>query len=130
MRYLVPLLLLLSTSAHAVEISWTNPTEYEDGTVLELMEFQRFDLSCSATPGDRSVITDTWIDITPNRNVTNDFFPRGVPVHCALRVAVVHPVKTQGQITESVWSNEVTFTVPFSQPLPPTDLTVVTVDGS
>ena len=128
MRYLVPLLLLLSTSAHAVTLSWINPTEYEDGTVLELMEFQRFDLSCSATPGDRSVITATWIDVTPTRTIQNDVFPRGVPVHCALRVAAIHPVKTGGTTALSEWSNEVNFSLPLATPNPPTGLTVDAID--
>jgi hypothetical protein len=107
--------ILFASPAHSIEITWINPTEYDNGEALTLQEFSRFDFAC----GEPLEIVATWIDIEATQRMLDiGMFARGVEHTCALRVAVVGP-KTGGQITPSNWSNAVSFTLPFLTPKAP-----------
>lgn len=103
-------------SAAPKTFSYTPPTAYVDGTPLPLGHFG-YELGCGATAGERTRFTSAWAGGSSSQVV--DVAP-GI-WFCALRTRTNAQAQYPNGV--SVWSNEVTFTVP-ADPASPTNLSV------
>lgn len=129
MAGLIVLPMVLMSAAHAQEytetktISWTNPTEYEDGRPLTLEEFERFQFACQAELIDYAdppagALVREWIATASTAR--EEAFGEGA-YPCRLRVQALGDA-TGGEAIWSAWSNEVFFVVerPATRPMAPT----------
>lgn len=115
---------LVAVPAAAQEVTmtltWAQPTEYEDGSLIGPGELTTYELGCGPVPGDRSIHMRMWM-------AEDGVTLRSEPVamgnyYCALRVNATIAGFDPGPPSE--WSGEYFFPA-LPRPRAPTGLTIV-----
>lgn len=95
--------------------TWSNPIEYEDGSLLPPSDLIEYDLGCTTITGDPYTVIETFAASLPlPTSHTLDLPP--AEYWCVIRVSTAN--------AESAWSNEVFFILPFPTPRAIDDLSV------
>ena len=111
------LAMCVSASAADININWTPPTEYINGTPLAVEEIESYELGCSNITGIYTDDVRTWPSTLINMR-TETFNEPGT-WYCALRVKALDTFNDDF----SEWSNEVSFII-RSRPNPPIEVSV------
>lgn len=119
MRYLIALLAFVGLSANAATITWTNPTQYTDGSPLVAADIASTVVEWSATQTFVAQIGSVIVNGSATTATAPDP-PAGQTWYYRARTTVI-AAKGGGQ---SAPSNVASKTTPFSPPNPPSNLTV------
>ena len=96
--------MLIASAAPTSTFSWTEPTNYQDGSVIPISDVLTYELYCSdTTGGPYNLVGDLGIDVSSAANFDVGSCVQGVPG----TYYFVATVRSSDYGTTSVFSNEV-----------------------